>query len=244
MDTVRKLITEKLAEKQLSMKDASIKMERAHSYLYQFLKKNLPRELHERDRISLANILGLQEDDLRGPSTQLPKRSHEKKVVSTRDSLIDQSTQSPHSAHGNTSNKNVPGAELFGANDLPVFGTSPGGRDGALSVSEAAVDWVARPAVLMRVRDGYGIIVTDDAMSPEHKMGSIALVNPHLPPRVGSSCVFRSREENGTALVLIREFRGQTDTHWKLHQHNPAKDVQVKKSDWTICHRTVGNYFP
>jgi phage repressor protein C with HTH and peptisase S24 domain len=136
------------------------------------------------------------------------------------------------------------GAELFGMQaDLPVYGTAQGGPDGAEIVSEYAVDYVARPAVLLRVRDGYGMIVTGDSMSPEHKAGSIALVNPHLPPRVGDSCVFRS-ETDGTHLALIKEYRGQTETHWKVRQHNPPKDFTLKKGDWQVVHRTVGNYFP
>jgi phage repressor protein C with HTH and peptisase S24 domain len=81
-------------------------------------------------------------------------------------------------------------------------------------------------------------------MSPEHKEGSIALVNPHLPPRVGDSCVFRSYGGDGTNLAIIKEYRGQTENHWKVREHNPPKDFQLKKSEWQVCHRTIGNDFP
>jgi phage repressor protein C with HTH and peptisase S24 domain len=242
MDMVRKLILEKLAEKQLSMKDASIKMGHAHSYLYQFLKRGIPPELKERDRINLAAILDVPEDELRGPSTPLPKRSYERKTTGGRESLVDQTTSLPQSS---SASPQIPNSDLFGMRaDLPVFGTAQGGQDGALIVSELAVDWVARPAVLLRVRDGYGMIVSGDSMSPEHKAGSIALVNPHLPARVGDSCIFRSHADDGTNLAMIKEYRGQTETHWKVRQHNPPKDFQLKKSDWQVVHRTVGNYFP
>jgi phage repressor protein C with HTH and peptisase S24 domain len=242
MDMVRKLILEKLAEKQLSMKDASIKMGHAHSYLYQFLKRGIPPELKERDRINLAAILDVPEDELRGPSSPLPKRSYERKTTGGRESLVDQITSVPQSS---SASQMIPNSDLFSMRaDLPVFGTAQGGQDGALIVSELAVDWVARPAVLLRVRDGYGMIVSGDSMSPEHKAGSIALVNPHLPARVGDSCIFRSHADDGTNLAMIKEYRGQTETHWKVRQHNPPKDFQLKKSDWQVVHRTVGNYFP
>jgi hypothetical protein len=58
VDAVRNLVTTKLGEKGLKMKDASLKMGRAHSFLFQFLKKILPRELHERDRERLAHPFG------------------------------------------------------------------------------------------------------------------------------------------------------------------------------------------
>lgn len=244
MDVVRKLILEKLDEKGLSMKDASLKMGRAHSYLYQFLKKGLPRELRESDRMSLAEILDVSQDDLRGPSTLLPKRSYEKKAGGSRESLVDAATHPAQSVAGAPANI-VSGSDLFGMQmDFPVYGTAQGGQDGALIVSEHAVDWVARPAVLLRVRDSYGMIVAGDSMSPAHKSGSTALVNPHLPPRVEDVCVFRSHAEDGTTLAVLKEYRGQTETHWKVRQYNPPKDFTLKKSEWQVCHRTVGNYFP
>jgi phage repressor protein C with HTH and peptisase S24 domain/lambda repressor-like predicted transcriptional regulator len=245
MDMVRKLILEKLTEKGLSMKDASLNVGRAHSFLYQFLKKGIPAELRESDRIKLADLLDLTQDDLRGPSTLVPKRSYEKKPASLRDSLVDRTSHRAHLQRVGQSARLVAGAELYGQMiDLPVFGTAQGGQDGALIMSELAVDWVGRPAVLLRVEDGYGMIVSGDSMSPEHKAGSIALVNPHLPPRVGDSCIFRSHADDGTNLALIKEYRGQTESHWKVRQHNPPKDFQLKKSDWQIVHRAVGNYFP
>jgi phage repressor protein C with HTH and peptisase S24 domain len=247
MDMVRKLILEKLAEKQLSMKDASLKMGHAHSYLYQFLKKGIPTELHERDRVKLSEILSVSEDDLRGPSNPLPKRIYEKKSTAPRENLVEVATQTPHTLQQTERShaKILSGPELFGASlDLPVFGTAQGGQDGALIVSDNAVDWVGRPTTLLRVQDGYGIIVNGDSMSPEHKHGSIALVNPHLPPRVGDSCVFRSHGDDGTNLAMIKEYRGQTENLWKVRQHNPPKDFTLKKGEWQIVHRTIGNYFP
>jgi phage repressor protein C with HTH and peptisase S24 domain len=134
-------------------------------------------------------------------------------------------------------------AELFGGRlDLPIFGTAEGGQ-GALIVSDGAVDYGARPTMLLRVQDGYGMIVTGDSMIPEHKPGSIALVNPHLPPRVGDSCIFRSHKD-GTTLAMIKEYRGQTEKHWKVRQHHPPKEFLLDKRDWQTVHRTVGNHFP
>jgi phage repressor protein C with HTH and peptisase S24 domain len=245
MDVVRKLILEKLAEAGLKMSEASTKIGRNHAYLQQFLKRGVPVELPERERDRLAELLRISPDDLRGPSNPLAARGYERKQnVSSRDSLVDQGLLPAHSAQG-ASPKVVQGAELFGMQaDLPVYGTAQGGPDGAEIVSDYAVDYVARPAVLLKVRDGYGMIVTGDSMSPEHKAGSIALVNPHLPPRPGDSCVFRSHGEDGTSLALIKEYRGQSDTEWKVRQHNPQKDFKLKKSDWQVAHRAVGNYFP
>jgi hypothetical protein len=69
MDAVRALITRRLEEASLTMKDASLRIGRAHSYLYQFLKRGILLEMHEREREKLASILGVSADELRGPQT-------------------------------------------------------------------------------------------------------------------------------------------------------------------------------
>jgi phage repressor protein C with HTH and peptisase S24 domain len=242
MDMVRKLILEKLAEKRLSMKDASISMGHAHSYLYQFLKRGIPLELHERDRLSLAALLEVSEDELRGSSKPLPKRSYLKQAGHSPNSLVDHATLSPQILNEAQRTATIPGAELFGNMDLPVFGTAQGG-DGALIVTDRAVDWVARPSVLLRVVDGYGMIITGDSMDPVMKSGTTALINPHLPPRVSDLCLFRCHKDDGTTVAAVKEFRGETETHWKVRQFNPARDFTLKKTDWQICHRVVGSYF-
>jgi phage repressor protein C with HTH and peptisase S24 domain len=243
MDVVRQLILEKLAEKGLTMSEASLRIGKNHAYLQQFLKRGYPIELSEKSRIPLAELLGISEDQLRGPSSKLPKREYVKVNGSPRESMIvEPATSSLGSGNENATPRVVPASDLFGNNDLPVFGTAQGGR-GALIVTDRPVDWVARPTVLLRVQDGYGMIVTGDSMAPEHKSGSTALVNPHLPPRVGDSCIFRSHDDDGSVQAVIKELRGETETAWKVRQHNPKKDYTLKKSEWQVCHKTVGNYF-
>jgi hypothetical protein len=56
----------------ISMKDASLRIERNESFVRQFLKRGHPAELRERDREKLAQILGIPPHDLHGPATPLP----------------------------------------------------------------------------------------------------------------------------------------------------------------------------
>jgi phage repressor protein C with HTH and peptisase S24 domain len=211
--------------------------------LQQFLKRGYPLELPEKSRLPLAELLGVSEEQLRGPSSKLPKREYVKVNQSARESLIAGSSRR-HKLPENQQPPSdfMPGAQLVGDHDLPVFGTAQGGS-GALIVTDRAVDWVVRPDPLLRVEDGYGMIVTGDSMDPVHKHGSIALVNPHLPWRSGDTCIFRSHHENGDNLAIIKELRRFTDDLWYVRQYNPPKDFTLKRSEWQICHVTVGNFF-
>jgi repressor LexA len=78
MDMVRRLIADRLAELGLQMKDVSLRIGRNDTYLHQYMKRGVPVELKETDRKRLADILKLHEDQLRGPSATLPKRSYAK----------------------------------------------------------------------------------------------------------------------------------------------------------------------
>lgn len=241
MDLVRKLILEKLSELGLGMAEVSLLLDRNETYLQQFLKKGSPRELRERERMLLAEILKVSENELRGPSAPLPKRAYEKHA--TRESLIDVAPRPNHTTIvEGAAPRTIPSASLFGDVDLPVFGSAQGG-DGALIITDRPVDWVARPSVLLRVADGYGMIVTGDSMDPALKTGSTALINPHLPPRVGDLCLFRSHHD-GTDHAKVKEFRGETETSWKVREYTPPRDFSLKKSEWQDRpQRIVGSYF-
>ncbi|SEE52504.1 Phage repressor protein C, contains Cro/C1-type HTH and peptisase s24 domains [Bradyrhizobium lablabi] len=240
---VRKLILEKLEEKGLTMSEASLRIGYNHAYLQQFLKRGHPLELPEKSRLPLAELLGVPEDQLRGPSSKLPKREYVKVNPSLRESLI-----AAHPLRSKLSDNQqlaldvTPGSQLVGERDLPVFGTAQGGS-GALIVTDGPVDWVVRPDPLLRVKDGYGMIVTGDSMDPVHKHGSTALVNPHIPWRSGDTCIFRSHHDNGDNIVIIKELRRFTDDTWYVRQYNPPKDFTLKRSEWQVCHVTVGNFF-
>jgi phage repressor protein C with HTH and peptisase S24 domain len=67
MDHVRKLIARTAKERGLTYKELSLAMGRNHAYLQQFIERDVPALLKERDRSKLAEILGLSEVDLGAP---------------------------------------------------------------------------------------------------------------------------------------------------------------------------------
>ena len=59
-DEVRKLVSDRLDEIGMTMKEASTKIGRNESFVHQFLKRGHPAELRERDREKLAQVLGIR----------------------------------------------------------------------------------------------------------------------------------------------------------------------------------------
>ena len=231
MDAVRQMILERVP----NLSETSKKIGRNHAYLQQFVHRGVPTKLPEDVREALAPVMGVDPDDLR-PVNQKDGRPERQLAVS----LPAEATISKR-VKGAAPADAIPGEALVGERNLPVYGTAEGGR-GALILTNDPVDWVVRPDPLLRVKDGYGIIVTGDSMTPEHKSGSMALVNPHLPPHPGDTCVFRSVSDEGTENACIKELRRWSDTTWYVRQHHPRKDFTLKRSEWQVCHVTVGNY--
>jgi phage repressor protein C with HTH and peptisase S24 domain len=242
MDAVRKLILEKVEERRTNLSELSKKMGKNHAYLQQFIHREIPKNLPEILRPLLAAALDVDENDLRPPQLKVPANGNVgSKLHQYKSGVASDQRSGSMSDSRQKSGDIVPGAALVGEADLPVFGTAEGGQ-GALLVTDQPVDYVVRPDPLLRVRDGYGVIITGDSMSPEHKSGSTALVNPHLPWRTGDTCIFRSTADDGSVHMCIKELVRVTDKAWHVKQHNPKKAFTLNRSEWQECHVTVGNY--
>ncbi|WP_246694193.1 S24 family peptidase [Mesorhizobium sp. M2E.F.Ca.ET.209.01.1.1] len=135
----------------------------------------------------------------------------------------------------------IPGDELVGGRDLPIYAAAMGG-EGHMIVTFEAIDWVKRPAVLQNVRGGYGILVRGESMIPAYWPGDTALVNPHLQPARDSDAVFfhTPPKERCDEEAIIKRLVGMNDCEWTLEQYRPAKTFTESRVDWPICHRVSG----
>lgn len=138
-------------------------------------------------------------------------------------------------------------AELIADRDLPIYASARGGsRHDSMIVSTDAIDYTKRPAPLVGVRDGYGIYVIGDSMSPAFEHADLALVHPHLPARHGDDVVLYGAASDGSHFALIKQLLRASQTEWHLRQHNPpegeAKDFRLAREEWQVCHVVVGRY--
>jgi transcriptional regulator with XRE-family HTH domain len=138
----------------------------------------------------------------------------------------------------------MPGGRILGERDFPVHASAEGGP-GQIIVSHEAVDFMARPAPLIHVRDSYGLLITGTSMEPEYRQGDTALVNPHLPVIPGEVYIFYG-EKAGEARATIKFLRRATTDKWLLSQHNPpdgmTKDFTLTRREWQWAHRVIGKY--
>jgi len=134
-----------------------------------------------------------------------------------------------------------PRQAVFGTNDLPVYAAVEGGP-GELVISTEPIEYVARPWYLGQVKDGFGVIVVGESMSPAYNPGEMAIVHPKLPPLIGKTHIFSQEAEDGQFRGSIKKLVGQTATEWKVEQYNPARTFTLSKAEWPKAVRVVGKY--
>jgi transcriptional regulator with XRE-family HTH domain len=145
-------------------------------------------------------------------------------------------------AKGQPVSELIPGPELVGNRDLPIYAAAMGG-EGHVIVTFDAIDWVKRPAVLQNVIGGYGLMIRGESMIPAYWPGDTALVHPHLPPvRDTDVILFHTPPQGGEAEAIIKRLVGISDRDWTLEQYRPAKTFKEMRADWPVCHRVVGRY--
>lgn len=134
----------------------------------------------------------------------------------------------------------IPKELLVGDNDFPIFAAAEGG-EGATIINYDPLDYVKRPAPLLHVKEGYGVVMVEESMIPAFWPGDIALVNPRQPPRRGKNALFLG-PEGQTVRALVKQYEGQSGGEWRVSQWNPREHFSLSKAEWPRCFAIVGKY--
>lgn len=153
------------------------------------------------------------------------------------------STTDPHPAEKTRgfTPRIVPGSELVGAKDFPIYAAAAGGS-GHLIINFEPIEWAKRPTILEGVPHAYGLLVYGDSMDPAYCHGDTALVHPGLGPAAGKDVVLYDHPPNGDAEAIIKRLVRWNEREWNLKQHNPPLEWIELRADWPTCHRVVGKY--
>lgn len=249
---VKELISQRVLELKAqygwTMADISRQLGRNPTYLQQYINRGVPVELDEQDRFKLAAILELNPDSLKGPGK--PRKYISvvdgpppvtSKVVSAVNLLADnkrsQDNPPPNPA------KFHPGVIV----ELPVYSAV---QEGDKIIMARRPFATFRSPIRNLSAKAYCVTVADDSMSPEHRRGSMAIADPGLQYQVETTCVFRENPniEDGGPMVIrrIKEIRADG---WLVYQHSkPGNgydrvEQTLLKSEYAVCHVTVGNIF-
>ena len=212
MDAGRSMIVSRVAELGLSLSELSLKVGKNHAYFQQFIKRGVPHRLPEEVRGRVAEILGLDERLLKGPSTVQVRALTAELQIPTR------------------------GVAAW----IPVYGHAVGGKDGEFVLSGNQVSEVLAPPNLSHVRDAYAVYVVGDSMEPRYFAGETVFVNPRLPISRGSFVVAQiSKDQEAEPRAYVKRFVSQDAKRLRLEQYNPKKMLEFAMSAVVAIHRIV-----
>lgn len=137
----------------------------------------------------------------------------------------------------------IPGSELVGGKNFPIYSLAQGGPDGSTILSFEALEYARRPEPLMNEPGGFGMYIEGDSMEPAYRAGDIALVDPRRPPRRDDDVLLIASDDlGGEQRAMIKRLIGQTPTHWRVQQFNPPETFDLPKAEWKQALWVVGSY--
>ena len=84
-----------------------------------------------------------------------------------------------------------------------------------------------------------------DLISPAVPQGATVKANPHQPCKADDLCVVaKEKNSDGDFEFLIRQFVRSTDKAFVVRQLNPKREGELKRSEWTECHKIVALELP
>jgi phage repressor protein C with HTH and peptisase S24 domain len=228
-DSVRQLISDRLTELRLEMKQVSKQIGKNDAYLHQYLEYDTPqRGLDEETRAALAPILGvkpaalkkqIENLDVPGMASIELEPSNVRSAPTVR---LDRASKRPE--------------------DVPVLGVVRGGTgDGfELNMGEP-LDYVRRPVSLIGKGGVYALHIEGDSMAPRYEPGETILVYFNKPPLIGRDVVVqvRPRKEGDAPRAYLKRLTKRTATEIHLEQFRPPATMVIKMADIISIHMVL-----
>lgn len=125
-------------------------------------------------------------------------------------------------------------AAMPGASDeeMPVYASREPTPTGFI-VDWQPVEYVRRPAPLMRVRDAFGLYMIGTAMSPKYEPGDLLLIHPARPPAARDHVVALSGTGPGPVSAVVGRYLGRDENgRLELGHYGAGHPPTRLQPDW------------
>lgn len=219
MDPVRKLVLDRVDLLGKNLSELSKAVGKNHAYLQQFIRREIPLRLPEEVRFRLATLLNVDEAELRGAGSRLPKKK-------------DTVTPPP--------NARVAGEARI-VSTIPAYGHAMGGKDGQFVLNGNKVADILAPPSLSSIPEAYAVYVVGTSMEPRYLAGEAVFVNPRLPVRKDDFVIAQigAEVEGDPPYAYIKRFVSMDSRVLRLSQFNPRKTLEFPRARVASVHRIV-----
>lgn len=110
--------------------------------------------------------------------------------------------------------------------DVPVYGTVRGGPAGGFIYEGGIVDYVRRLPGITNAKDVFAVRVEGDSMEPAFREGTLIIVDPRRPPRIGDDVVIELKPNEVGEYVqgCVKRLVRRTPTKIVVEQFNPPRN--------------------
>jgi lambda repressor-like predicted transcriptional regulator len=239
---------EELKPSGITMASVSRQIGRNATYLQQFIRRGVPKELDEQDRTILAAILNMTPDELRGEGRK------RKLFISSSNGDPPALQLSQKTIAIPSQNRNIPvagkslptspwpQAVFFQEDVLPVFFAVQ--IEGHVVMAKRPASLIPRLSNMQLGPGSYCVTVADESMAPEHRIGSLAVVDPTIEPRTETTCLFREIDSDR---ILLRRIKTIAADKFVVYAYNGGharpESQTLTRAMYETPHVTVANIF-
>jgi len=126
-----------------------------------------------------------------------------------------------------------------GENQIPVYGNAAAGLGADVTDVSSPVEYVGRHPLMASSANGYAVFVVGTSMEPRFREGEIVYVRPGKPPRRGDDVVVQI-EKDKTRTAIVKEYVSADDEDVTLRQHNPTKEIKIRRDSVAAIHIVCG----
>ncbi len=195
----------------------------------------------------LATAAGMSQQgvvSIEGGDVQRPRRLMElADVLQVSVDWLLNGTGTPGSARPVSSVRLAPETDqlALGAKDVPIMGTSVGGKDGEFYLNGETLDYARRLPGISRNKNVFGVHVEGDSMSPKFEAGELVYASPGRPPAPGDYIIIELTPTSGERAgpAYIKRLARRTGTRLVCEQFNPAGQVEYDAREVKAIYRII-----
>lgn len=124
---------------------------------------------------------------------------------------------------------------------LDVLATRSGGGPYMYLATNAVIEKIPMPSILIGRTNAKGIFVSNNAMAPAFRYGDTAWVDPILPPAEDHEVVIFGPEDGEEQKIIIATLVSFDESKWMVETLKPEhRQFELDRKDWPTCQRIVG----
>lgn len=129
----------------------------------------------------------------------------------------------------------------LGTKDVPIMGTSVGGKDGEFYLNGETLDYARRLPGITHNKQVFGVHIEGDSMMPKFEPGELVYASPGRPSAPGDHIIIELAPTPGERAgpAFVKRLVKRTGNRLICAQYNPAMEVEYDAREVKAIYRII-----